>query len=233
MNKEKRIIYMKQYRIDNKERIAKLSKLRYDKWIKNNKEYIKNYMRNYIKKRYKNNLEGIKKRSKLWRENNKEKKIEYQKMYRIKNKTKLREYDNRYYKKNKDAILKKHKKYINNIIKEEKSIKYAPIVADQILYYDDYITNYNNKHIIDCNEKFYDWVLLRADIIIRDNFTCKMCKRHFKYNLSVLTAHHIISRKNNGSDDPKNLMTLCKHCHDIAELYELDYKQIIDYYKFA
>ena len=108
--------------------------------------------------------------------------------------------------------------------KEEKGIKYIP---------DDSTTNYNNKHIIDCNDKFYYWILLRADIIIRDNFTCKMCKRHFEYNLSILTVHHIISRKNNGSDDPKNLMTLCKHCHDIAELYELDYKQIIDYYKFV
>ena len=80
--------------------------------------------------------------------------------------------------------------------------------------------------------KHLDWRVLEADIIIRDNYTCQMCKTYFSsYNLLALTAHHIVSRKNGGNDDPRNLITLCDHCHDIAEDKELSFKQIKEYYK--
>ena len=81
------------------------------------------------------------------------------------------------------------------------------------------------------NNKYFNWRKLKTDIIIRDNFTCQMCRTYFSYNLLALTAHHIISREDNGSDDPKNLITLCGRCHDIAEFEKLDYKQIKNYNK--
>lgn len=58
-----------------------------------------------------------------------------------------------------------------------------------------------------------------------------MCKSYFSFNLLALSAHHIVSRKNGGSNDSKNLITLCKHCHDIAENKELSFKQIKQYYR--
>jgi 5-methylcytosine-specific restriction endonuclease McrA len=79
--------------------------------------------------------------------------------------------------------------------------------------------------------KYLDWNLLEADIIIRDNYTCQMCKRYFSLNILTLTAHHIQSRKNGGNNDPKNLIALCDHCHDIAEEKKLSFKQIKQYYK--
>lgn len=81
------------------------------------------------------------------------------------------------------------------------------------------------------NDKYFDWRKLKSNIIIRDNFTCQMCKTYFGHNLLALTAHHIVSRKNNGSDEPRNLITLCGRCHDIAEFNNFNYKQILNYHK--
>lgn len=76
-----------------------------------------------------------------------------------------------------------------------------------------------------------NWRRRKADIIIEDNFTCQMCKTYFGHNLLALTTHHIISRKDKGSNEPRNLITLCGRCHDIAEFNEFNYKQILNYYK--
>ena len=59
-----------------------------------------------------------------------------------------------------------------------------------------------------------------------------MCKTYFGNSLiCYLSAHHIIPRHKGGSNDERNLITLCKHCHDIAEEKELSFRQIKNYYK--
>jgi len=78
--------YMKKYREEHKKRIAELSKIRYDRWLKKNKGEKKIYSKTYIKEY------GLK-----WRKNNKNKKDKYQKVYRLKHKKQLTEY-NRVYK---------------------------------------------------------------------------------------------------------------------------------------
>ena len=45
----------------------------------------------------------------------------------------------------------------------------------------------------------------------RDNYTCQYCKNKCKD--SNLDVHHIIFRSNGGSDEPENLITLCRTCH--------------------
>ena len=45
----------------------------------------------------------------------------------------------------------------------------------------------------------------------RDNYTCQHCKN--KHKDSNLDVHHIIFRSNGGSDEPENLITLCRTCH--------------------
>ena len=45
----------------------------------------------------------------------------------------------------------------------------------------------------------------------RDNYTCQYCKN--KRKDSNLDVHHIIFRSNGGSDEPENLITLCRTCH--------------------
>jgi len=47
-------------------------------------------------------------------------------------------------------------------------------------------------------------------ILYRDNHTCQICGCKNK----KLQVHHIIERSKGGTDDPKNLTTLCVECHD-------------------
>lgn len=57
---------------------------------------------------------------------------------------------------------------------------------------------------------------LRKAVIIRDNNKCMECG---KTNCK-LEVHHIVPRRLNGSDTIKNLISLCKSCHDKTKLKE-------------
>lgn len=49
---------------------------------------------------------------------------------------------------------------------------------------------------------------VKAYVKARDNFTCWNCDSH-----EHLEVHHIVQRKDGGSDRPANLITLCESCH--------------------
>ena len=49
----------------------------------------------------------------------------------------------------------------------------------------------------------------KAFVLNRDKYTCQYCKT----KQGTLEVHHIIFRSNGGSDEPDNLITLCRHCH--------------------
>ena len=51
---------------------------------------------------------------------------------------------------------------------------------------------------------------LRAFILYRDDHTCQICKK----KKGILNIHHIITRKDGGSDRPDNLVTVHKNCHE-------------------
>lgn len=51
---------------------------------------------------------------------------------------------------------------------------------------------------------------VRAYVFERDKYTCKICKKQF----GILETHHIIQRKDGGSDRPNNIVTLHKECHE-------------------
>ena len=52
----------------------------------------------------------------------------------------------------------------------------------------------------------------KAYVRERDNCTCQYC--HGKSKDRRLEVHHLIHRRDGGSDRPDNLITLCKTCHD-------------------
>lgn len=60
-----------------------------------------------------------------------------------------------------------------------------------------------------CN---YGFANTKAYVLDRDNYRCqnKKCTSKCK----KLEVHHIVFRRNNGSDEASNLITLCKVCHD-------------------
>ena len=55
----------------------------------------------------------------------------------------------------------------------------------------------------------YEYSSRREAVLHRDNYTCQCCgKKHVR-----LEVHHIIFRSLCGTDDEKNLITLCEKCH--------------------
>ena len=55
--------------------------------------------------------------------------------------------------------------------------------------------------------------------MVRDGWRCRRCQSR-----ENLTLHHIVRRSEGGSDTPKNLIALCRPCHDALERgeWELD-----------
>lgn len=58
----------------------------------------------------------------------------------------------------------------------------------------------------------YGFANTKAYVLDRDNHTCQHCKGKSKD--SKLEVHHIVFRRNGGSDEASNLITLCKRHHD-------------------
>lgn len=71
--------------------------------------------------------------------------------------------------------------------------------------------------------KSLPWATISKAVLLRDNYTCRICeKSNFtsvgtafdvsQIHLNV-QVHHIIPRKDGGSDSFRNLITLCESCH--------------------
>lgn len=50
---------------------------------------------------------------------------------------------------------------------------------------------------------------VREQVLERDRHRCKQCD-----STDGIEVHHIKQRSEGGADEPLNLITLCRHCHD-------------------
>ena len=57
----------------------------------------------------------------------------------------------------------------------------------------------------------YGFANTRAMVLNRDNYTCQCCKG--KRKDPKLEIHHVVFRRDGGSDNAENLVTLCHTCH--------------------
>jgi len=55
----------------------------------------------------------------------------------------------------------------------------------------------------------------------RDDRQCQLCGR------PASDVHHILFRSHGGSDDPRNLICLCRDCHSLAHGDEPKYRTIL------
>jgi hypothetical protein len=69
----------------------------------------------------------------------------------------------------------------------------------------------------------YGFTNTRAYVLARDNYTCNHCKGKSKDK--KLEMHHIVFRRNGGSDEQDNLIILCKTCHDKLHSGEISLKK--------
>lgn len=74
----------------------------------------------------------------------------------------------------------------------------------------------HSKPLFDISLK--KWHSICTRVKRRDLFTCQRCGNKMSSKLSV---HHILSRKEGGTDEERNLVTLCVDCHDFIELNEI------------
>ena len=56
----------------------------------------------------------------------------------------------------------------------------------------------------------YGYSYRREAVLHRDKYACQCCGK----KRTKLEVHHIVFRSQGGTDDEKNLITLCKECHD-------------------
>lgn len=60
-----------------------------------------------------------------------------------------------------------------------------------------------------------DWEARRQEVYQRDDYTCQNCGRSGGSQGNVeLHAHHIVPKSKGGTHKKRNLVTVCKACHD-------------------
>jgi hypothetical protein len=64
----------------------------------------------------------------------------------------------------------------------------------------------------------------KAYVLVRDSYTCQHCKGKSKEKR--LEVHHVVFRSQGGSDEERNLLTLCKTCHDALHAGEVLLKRV-------
>lgn len=67
------------------------------------------------------------------------------------------------------------------------------------------------------------WTTVSKAVLIRDNYSCRVCGHSELSNFSTadqynkihlaVQVHHIVPKKNGGKDTFRNLITLCEECH--------------------
>ena len=77
----------------------------------------------------------------------------------------------------------------------------------------------NNKWMYQKGLKF-GFANTKAFVLNRDKYTCQHCKT----KQGILEIHHIIFRSNGGSNEPDNLITLCRKCHRDLHLEKISLK---------
>ena len=75
----------------------------------------------------------------------------------------------------------------------------------------------------DRNGKSISWANISKAVLLRDNYTCRICDQSSFTTVGSVTdfdqvhldvqVHHIVPRKDGGKDTFKNLITLCESCH--------------------
>lgn len=87
--------------------------------------------------------------------------------------------------------------------------------AEDILIIDDTDTPFFKPRVGNIGLKGLAWVERRREALARDGGRCVRCGT----NTQLLEVHHIISRREGGTDELDNLITLCAACHAKTPTY--------------
>ena len=73
--------------------------------------------------------------------------------------------------------------------------------------------------------KFYVWSHIRKRVLQRDGNVCQLCKKTASTSLHI---HHILKKREGGTEHFDNLITVCPSCHPKADrtLYNPDWETL-------
>lgn len=81
--------------------------------------------------------------------------------------------------------------------------------------------NYCSQECMDEFNRNNSWYWIRKDVLRRDRYTCRICKKRFRKKF--LDVDHIIPVQMGGQLlDKTNLRTLCKECHKAKSKLDAD-----------
>jgi len=150
------------------------------------------------------------------------KKMTQRKMYRVNRRFRKTRYrEARFLNRGKKGFLApsvKHK--VDCHLREKKNVeKILPITKWIIETTQFDISKISNPDVIDYRDGDQkDFYNTKEFVLYRDNHTCQICGSKNK----KLQVHHIIPRSKGGTNEPKNLTTLCVVCHDKVHNGEID-----------
>jgi 5-methylcytosine-specific restriction endonuclease McrA len=64
-----------------------------------------------------------------------------------------------------------------------------------------------------------EWEHLRAQVLKRDGYQCQACRRAGRLTAAT-HVDHVVEKADGGTDDPANLQSLCRPCHDAKSAAE-------------
>ena len=76
-------------------------------------------------------------------------------------------------------------------------------------------TPFLEPRLVNTNPESVTWYETKAAVIKRDGYKCTNCSRQDV----PFDVHHIIARKDGGTDEMNNLRTLCEDCHHQTATY--------------
>lgn len=68
------------------------------------------------------------------------------------------------------------------------------------------------------------WTRLRAQILERDCYLCQVCAKAGKVR-AASAVDHIKPKADGGTDDPRNLQSICDPCHDAKTIIDRGHEQ--------
>jgi len=122
---------------------------------------------------------------------------------------------------NNDSEIRNSKKYLTECsqdLEKSKELKLEAINLDKldetIIFHGIRISKYTFADMSVLGKADYpkEWLQLRSSILERDNFSCQ---EEDGFCNGPLQIHHIIELSKGGSNNPNNLITLCKYHHSM------------------
>jgi HNH endonuclease len=122
---------------------------------------------------------------------------------------------------NNNSEIIEAQKYLNNCSQDLEAVIQLKKQAHNISKLEETITfngiriskhTFSDIRVLEKEDYPQDWKQLRMVILERDNFKCQ---EENGYCSGPLQIHHIIELSRGGSNNPSNLITLCKHHHSM------------------